>query len=94
MKYLKPFKESKSEYVQYLEGCKIQTRPFFAGNLLLQPGYSHLMNKTDAIKRFPNATYAMSNTFFHGTSPVITEEQIDYLGECVDKFFQTYGKAK
>jgi hypothetical protein len=28
----------------------------------------------------------MLNTFFHGTSPVITEEQIKYIGEVVDGF--------
>jgi hypothetical protein len=28
----------------------------------------------------------MTNTFFHGTSPVITPEQIEYIGEVVDGF--------
>jgi len=80
-------KFNRNEYVNYLESKLIQTRPFFAGNLLLQPGYSHIMNKTDAMGMFPNATYAMLNTFFHGTSPVITEEQIAYIGKMVKGFF-------
>lgn len=80
-------KFTRTEFLNYLEDHKIQTRPYFAGNILLQPGYDHLVK--DAAKKFPNATYAMLNTFFHGTSPVITEEQIKYIGKVVDKFFES-----
>jgi hypothetical protein len=40
--------------------------------------------------KYPNATYAMTNTYFHGTSPVITPEQIHYIGEKVDGFLSLY----
>lgn len=81
-----PFK--RTDFVNFLEDKKIQTRPYFAGNIMLQPAYSHLMNTKDAINNFPNATKVTLDTFFHGTSPVITEQQINYIGECVDEFFR------
>jgi thiamine pyrophosphate-dependent acetolactate synthase large subunit-like protein len=39
---------------------------------------------------FPCATQAMINTYFHGTSPVITSEQIAYTGEKVQGFLSLY----
>lgn len=79
---------SRSEIVDYLEDNLIQTRPYFAGNIMLQPAYSHLMNPADARDYFPVATYAMTQTYFHGTSPVITPQQILYIGEVVDNFIK------
>ena len=73
----------------FLEDRKIQTRNYFGGNLLLQPAYSHMLNGRDAQRFFPNATKATTDTFFLGTSPVITEEQLDYVQESVDKFMET-----
>jgi len=77
---------TRTEIVDYLEDNLIQTRPYFAGNIMLQPAYSHIMDPKIAKEDYPVATYAMTNTFFHGTSPVITPEQISYIGEVVDKF--------
>jgi CDP-6-deoxy-D-xylo-4-hexulose-3-dehydrase len=84
-----PFK--RAEFVDYLEDCKIQTRPYFAGNLMLQPAYTHLAQAVNAREAFPMANMATTNTLFHGTSPVITGEQIDYIGQCVDTFMHRYG---
>ncbi len=83
-----PFK--RSDIVDYLEEKLIQTRPYFAGNIMLQPAYSHLMNPADARDNFPVATMTMTNTYFHGTSPVITPEQIAYIGETVDSFMSLF----
>ncbi|HAW51255.1 MAG TPA: lipopolysaccharide biosynthesis protein RfbH, partial [Flavobacteriales bacterium] len=71
----------------FLEDKKIQTRNYFGGNLLLQPAYSHMLNGESARKFFPKATKATTDTFFMGTSPVISSEQLDYVEECVDEFF-------
>lgn len=83
-----PFK--RTDIVDYLEDNLIQTRPYFAGNVMLQPAYSHLMDPVRARDDFPNATQAMTNTYFHGTSPVITPEQIAYIGEKVQGFLSLY----
>lgn len=88
IKSTSPF--SRNKLVDFLESKKIQTRPYFAGNIMLQPAYNHLMNQETAIKDYPNATYSMLNTFFHGVSPVITTEQINYIQECVTEFMNNY----
>lgn len=81
---------TRADIVDYLEENLIQTRPYFAGNIMLQPAYSHLMDPQTARDNFPNATFAMLNTYFHGTSPVITPEQIAYIGEKVDGFMSLF----
>lgn len=81
---------SRNDIVDYLEENLIQTRPYFAGNIMLQPAYSHIMDPEVAKKEFPNATFVMTNTYFHGTSPVITPEQIAYIGEKVDSFMSLF----
>jgi CDP-6-deoxy-D-xylo-4-hexulose-3-dehydrase len=83
-----PFK--RADIVDYLEENLIQTRPYFAGNIMLQPAYSHIMDPQKAKDDFPVATLTMTNTYFHGTSPVITQEQIAYIGEKVDSFMSLF----
>jgi CDP-6-deoxy-D-xylo-4-hexulose-3-dehydrase len=86
-----PFK--RSELVDFLEDAKIQTRPYFAGNIMLQPAYKDtnlIMNDDEIKNNYPVATHVTTHTFFHGTSPVITEEQIAYIGTIVDKFMSKY----
>lgn len=82
----KAFKRSK--FTGFLEDHKIQTRNYFAGNIMLQPAYSHLINPSEVIKKFPVSRKVTTDTFFLGASPVITEEQIEYVGNVVDSFFK------
>ena len=65
----------------------IQTRPYFAGNIMLQPAYEGLMDQNEVITKYPNARKITTDTFFLGTSPVITDEQLDYISDVVGKFF-------
>jgi CDP-6-deoxy-D-xylo-4-hexulose-3-dehydrase len=81
---------NRSDLVDYLEENLIQTRPYFAGNIMLQPAYDHLMDPNKARDEFPIATHAMTHTYFHGTSPVITPEQIAYIGDKVDSFMSLF----
>ena len=77
---------NRTKFVNFLEDHKIQTRPYFAGCILLQPAYNGFYDG-DIRKRFPNAVKSTTNTFFLGTSPVITQKQLSYINEVVDKFF-------
>jgi CDP-6-deoxy-D-xylo-4-hexulose-3-dehydrase len=81
-----PFK--KQELVNFLEECKIQTRSYFTGNALLHPAYSELAKKYEnPLEDFPVATKSTRDTFFMGVYPGITEEQMNYIGGCIDEFF-------
>ena len=77
---------SRHNLTSFLEDRKIQTRNYFAGNLLLQPAYEGLYDG-DVKNDFPVATKVTTDTFFLGTSPVITDEQLDYVQESVDYYF-------
>jgi len=79
-----PFK--RSDICQFLEAHKIQTRPYFAGNIMLQPGYQGLMDPKEVIEKFPIARKVTTDTFFLGTSPVINKEKTDYIETVLDKF--------
>ena len=68
---------------------KIQTRPYFAGNIMLQPAYSGMMDPKEVIENFPIARKVTTDTFFLGTSPVINKEKIDYIESILDKFITT-----
>jgi CDP-6-deoxy-D-xylo-4-hexulose-3-dehydrase len=79
---------NRMDIVNYFEDNKIQTRPYFAGNIMLQPAYAGLMDTNDVINNYPNARKVTTDTFFLGTSPVITNEQLDYIETITDKFFK------
>ena len=80
-------KFKRKDITNYLESNKIQTRPYFAGNIMLQPAYNGIMNKTDIISKYPNARKITTDTFFLGTSPVITLEQLEYIEKTIKSFF-------
>jgi len=75
-------KEQKQWLVSFLEGNRVQTRNYFAGNILLHPGYRHLGDWT----LFPNSNQVLDRVFFLGCSPTITDEMISYIGDVVKRF--------
>jgi CDP-6-deoxy-D-xylo-4-hexulose-3-dehydrase len=77
------------DIINHFESNKIQTRPYFAGNIMLQPAYEGLMDVNEVIKNYPNARKVTTDTFFLGTSPVITDDQLDYIEEILTSFFTT-----
>jgi CDP-6-deoxy-D-xylo-4-hexulose-3-dehydrase len=72
----------KPKLVAYLEENKIQTRNYFAGNILLHPGYSFL----DDSKQYPEANKVLDKVFFIGAAPHYNEEVFKYIEEVVKKF--------
>jgi CDP-6-deoxy-D-xylo-4-hexulose-3-dehydrase len=67
--------ELKEKLVNFLENNKIQTRHYFAGNILLHPGYKHLGD----FREFPNANKVLDTVFFLGSAPHYDERVFEYL---------------
>ena len=72
----------KRRLVAFLEQHKIQTRNYFAGNLLRHPAYKGLADPS----QFVNADRVLDEVFFLGCSPVITDAMIDYIDNIVERF--------
>ena len=68
-------KEIKNKLVSFLEKNKIQTRNYFAGNILLHPGYYHLGNFDD----YPNSNMVLDKVFFLGAAPHYDESVFNYV---------------
>ena len=67
---------------QHLETNGIQTRNYFAGNLLLHPAYKHLGNAKD----YPNAYEVLKRVFFLGTAPTLMSNDLSYIKKNLEKF--------
>ena len=72
----------KRKLVAYLETNKVQTRNYFAGNILQQPAYTNLGNYKD----FTNATKVLDLVFFLGNSPTITAEMTNHISDLMTSF--------
>ena len=73
------YKDGKHHLVKYLEDHGIQTRNYFAGNILMHPAYRDI----EPASNYPRASKVLDNVFFVGSSPVITMPMIDYIDQVV-----------
>ena len=72
----------KHRIVKHLEDNKIQTRNYFAGNILLHPGYKDL----DDFRKYPEANKVLNSVFFVGAAPHYTQPVFDYIEDVISKF--------
>lgn len=72
----------KHKLQQYLEEEGIQTRNYFAGNLLLHPAYEHLGHAKD----YPIAYQVLQKVFFLGTSPTLNQEDLEHISSVLMYF--------
>jgi len=72
----------KHKLVDFLEQNKIQTRNYFAGNILLHPGYSFL----DDSSKYPESNKVLDNVFFIGCAPHYNENVFQYVEDVIKKF--------
>ena len=72
----------KHRLVQHLEDNKIQTRNYFAGNILMHPGFSFL----DDYKNYPEANKVLDKVFFVGAAPHYREPVFEYIEDVLKKF--------
>jgi CDP-6-deoxy-D-xylo-4-hexulose-3-dehydrase len=75
-------KEQKQKLVSYLESNGIQTRNYFAGNLLMHNGYKHL----DDYKLYPESNKVLDLVFFVGCAPTISHKNIDYIEKVLQQY--------
>ena len=75
----------RNEVTRYIEEHNIQTRLLFSGNLIKHPCFDQIRG-TDAYRvvgDLDNTEFIMSNTFWVGVYPGMTDEMIDYMAECI-----------
>jgi CDP-4-dehydro-6-deoxyglucose reductase, E1 len=80
---------TRTELTDYLSSHQIETRNLFGGNLLRQPAYSKIVHRVAG--SLDNTETIMNDTFFLGTYPGLTQEQIDHSLKLVGEFIHSKG---
>lgn len=75
-------KKQKQQLVKYLESKKIQTRNYFAGNILMHKGYSHFGDYSV----YPKANIIFDKVFFVGASPHYENRVFYYIDKITKDF--------
>jgi CDP-6-deoxy-D-xylo-4-hexulose-3-dehydrase len=71
----------KHKLVAHLEKHLIQTRNYFAGNILMHPGFMFL----DDYKNYPEANKVLDKVFFIGAAPHYGNEVFNYIKKVIKK---------
>lgn len=77
-----PFK--REDLIRALDEKKIGTRLLFGGNLLRQPAYKDCEYRV--VGELPNTDFAMSNVFWIGVYPALTQPMLDFVAETIHAF--------
>lgn len=78
-------KFSRNDIIAYLQSKNIGTRLLFAGDLRRQPYFSNIAYRQTG--EFRNTDLIVSNTFWVGVTPAISNEMVIYMVEAFDEFF-------
>lgn len=76
----------RNKVVQYVENHGIQTRMLFAGNLIKHPCFDEMRASKKGYRvvgDLKNSNRIMSDTFWVGLYPGMTEEKIDYMAKII-----------
>eukprot|EP00762_Andalucia_godoyi_P008044 ANDGO_03475.mRNA.1 Lipopolysaccharide biosynthesis protein RfbH len=77
------------ELLTWLEDHDIQTRVFFAGNILRHPAYRPLCEKYGYdVDTFPGSDRIMKDCFMVGCHHGLEIEDVDYVCDVIHKFFK------
>lgn len=80
---------TRNELVEYLESKRIQTRNLFAGNLLKHPAFDEMRQCGEgyrAIGELSKTDFVMTNTFWIGVYPGMTEAMLEYMITSIKEF--------
>lgn len=72
--------------LRHLDEKKIGTRLLFAGNLLKQPAYRGIEHRV--IGNLENSDLVMTNTFWLGVYPGLSNEMLEYVSEVIHDFVE------
>ncbi len=72
----------KEALLKHLEANGVQTRGYFAGNLLAQKGFAHLGDYRD----YPNANQVLRRVFFVGCAPTYRHAHLRHIEKTVRSF--------
>lgn len=78
---------TRTELTDFLANNLVETRNLFGGNLLRQPAYENIEKRV--VGELPVTDEIMNQTFFLGTYPGLTKEQIDYSLSVVANFLES-----
>ncbi len=72
----------KEALLKHLEARGVQTRGYFAGNLLAQKGFAHLGDYRD----YPNANQVLRRVFFVGCAPTYRIAHLHHVRDTLKTF--------
>lgn len=76
----------RNKVVQYVESKGVQTRMLFAGNLTKHPCFNQMREKGEGYRiagTLENTDRIMTDTFWVGLYPGMTDEKIDYMAKVI-----------
>lgn len=82
---------NRNEVVNYVESKGIQTRMLFAGNLTKHPCFDEMRTSKTGFRivgKLTNTDRIMTDTFWVGVYPGMTDEMIDYMAETIKEAVQ------
>jgi len=82
----KNVKFKRRDLLMYLDKRNIGNRLLFAGNITKQPYMKG--RKYRVASDLNNTDFVMNNTFWIGTYPGINNNMVDYMSDCITKFFK------
>jgi CDP-6-deoxy-D-xylo-4-hexulose-3-dehydrase len=80
---------SRQQITKYLNDHMIETRNFFAGNIIRQPAFRN--TKYRIHDNLANTDYIMNHSFFIGTYPGLTDPMINFIASTIRDFCNYYG---
>lgn len=83
---------TRNELSEYLESKRIQTRNLFAGNLVKHPAFDEMRQSGEGYRIVGDLTgtdFVMTNTFWIGVYPGMTEEMLHYMIATIRNFVST-----
>ena len=76
---------NRDDVINYIESHNIQTRLLFSGNIIKQPCFDEIRGTSAyrVVGDLKQTDFIMSNTFWVGVYPGMTDEMIDYMAQII-----------